>query len=185
MICFQISIFAESYTPLSIQPSSVTQLWFAFKLVSLQSHIHRKKAVSLQPFVVICFQISIFAESYTPWVLRCVLTLSLWFAFKLVSLQSHIHPWTLKAAGGLVVICFQISIFAESYTPSFVQIARHLHVVICFQISIFAESYTPSCKKSPKNLMLWFAFKLVSLQSHIHLFCRVGCHKLSCDLLSN
>ena len=41
-------------------------LWFAFKLVSLQSHIHHVLTIAHIHDVVICFQISIFAESYTP-----------------------------------------------------------------------------------------------------------------------
>ena len=45
-----------------------------------------------------------------------------------------------------VVICFQISIFAESYTPPPIE-ADEPWVVICFQISIFAESYTPKLLK--------------------------------------
>ena len=43
----------------------------------------------------------------------------------------------------IVVICFQISIFAESYTPRRYFYVKRNYVVICFQISIFAESYTP------------------------------------------
>ena len=97
VICFQISIFAESYTPASIRKRASSELWFAFKLVSLQSHIHPKRSISRCTRVVICFQISIFAESYTP--VKCLKEFSkrLWFAFKLVSLQSHIHRKNLRS----------------------------------------------------------------------------------------
>ena len=134
VICFQISIFAESYTP----------VW-GFHITSL--------------FVVICFQISIFAESYTPRHFNSDESILLWFAFKLVSLQSHIHPgrWAIQ----------------------------HLLVVICFQISIFAESYTPGESELVTLDVLWFAFKLVSLQSHIHPKRQQPQPVLCCDLLSN
>ena len=170
VICFQISIFAESYTPNIAYSNHLDSLWFAFKLVSLQSHIHHDWQVLHRPDVVICFQISIFAESYTPLLWKGTMTEELWFAFKLVSLQSHIHQTYKSYYWWIVVICFQISIFAESYTPKsfrensckglwfafkLVSLQSHIHlnnlltlrayVVICFQISIFAESYTPSC----------------------------------------
>ena len=159
MICFQISIFAESYTPSSTYMYIGNLLWFAFKLVSLQSHIHQKKKREAMPPVVICFQISIFAESYTPMVREAAPVTVLWFAFKLVSLQSHIHP----------VSCLQIAFI----------------VVICFQISIFAESYTPQTEISACLNWLWFAFKLVSLQSHIHRNNSKVKREYGCDLLSN
>ena len=60
VICFQISIFEPLKTALSIDDCKAAQLWFAFKLVSLN---HWKQQSGL-PFslsrVVICFQISIF-----------------------------------------------------------------------------------------------------------------------------
>ena len=121
VICFQISIFAESYTPHASPFPFHSPLWFAFKLVSLQSHIHPYYLFDYQAYVVICFQISIFAESYTPILKHLHGTVKLWFAFKLVSLQSHIHPQCYRNHPDVVVICFQISIFAESYTPGYAQ----------------------------------------------------------------
>ena len=159
MICFQISIFAESYTPLFAGLTFELLLWFAFKLVSLQSHIHHVLEDTETDNVVICFQISIFAESYTPNSIVICLISSLWFAFKLVSLQSHIHR------------------IIKARIP--------YSVVICFQISIFAESYTPAHPVSGRASPLWFAFKLVSLQSHIHLSHADEQHLGGCDLLSN
>ena len=159
MICFQISIFAESYTPSMSCFISSSRLWFAFKLVSLQSHIHQVPKGKAILMVVICFQISIFAESYTPPLVRRGKPNQLWFAFKLVSLQSHIHRSYFVCHGASVVICFQISIFAESYTPKTDEGTRHTE--------------------------LWFAFKLVSLQSHIHLSVEARRWCFRCDLLSN
>ena len=159
VICFQISIFAESYTPHLIYLSIKCVLWFAFKLVSLQSHIHPWRFGWRWLTVVICFQISIFAESYTPSNRFRTWAWPLWFAFKLVSLQSHIHPGDVAAL--------------------------HQFVVICFQISIFAESYTPNLQRGRLSELLWFAFKLVSLQSHIHRKVEQSFRWRSCDLLSN
>ena len=159
MICFQISIFAESHTLLVLSTHSRFLLWFAFKLVSLQSHIHLLINNCLYFLVVICFQISIFAESHTLKQSEQKGIEVLWFAFKLVSLQSHIHFDDCLNSFFLVVICFQISIFAESHT-------------LMVLLSILA-------------LMLWFAFKLVSLQSHIHWIPAEELTKPSCDLLSN
>ena len=61
-----------------------------------------------------------------------------------------------------VVICFQISIFEPLETTI------RLHptfrgVVICFQISIFEPLETTPCFKPRRTRLLWFAFKLVSL----------------------
>ena len=159
VICFQISIFAESYTPCILWLLASGWLWFAFKLVSLQSHIHLPRNRSAHAPVVICFQISIFAESYTPQTYEEHGHLRLWFAFKLVSLQSHIHR----------------RCYGDGAS----------RVVICFQISIFAESYTPLKRKSFLCAELWFAFKLVSLQSHIHQEVSSSEVVMSCDLLSN
>ena len=58
-------------------------------------------------------------------------------------------------------------------------------VVICFQISIFEPLETTHLGTGPGVLVLWFAFKLVSLNhwkqqivGHIH-------DETGCDLLSN
>ena len=134
-------------------------MWFAFKLVSLQSHIHYIATFKKYCPVVICFQISIFAESHTLFWGSTFGEGSLWFAFKLVSLQSHIHFYYSSVHNCIVVICFQISIFAESHT---------------------LNSTTKLCK-----IMLWFAFKLVSLQSHIHSREKREESIPGCDLLSN
>ena len=211
VICFQISIFAESYTLLTNRYNWEILLWFAFKLVSLQSHIHLCYISQIVHLVVICFQISIFAESYT-------LSLAIYgtTAYVVICFQISIfaESYTLQSffywAKRGVVICFQISIFAESYTLSsfynkasaslwfafkLVSLQSHIHffvflssaerVVICFQISIFAESYTLWCCNLFWRWLLWFAFKLVSLQSHIHSVKSVNTSTSGCDLLSN
>ena len=61
--------------------------------------------------VVICFQISIFELQKTARYLYRKDIMKLWFAFKLVSLSYRRQLTMKKNALGLVVICFQISIF--------------------------------------------------------------------------
>ena len=86
MICFQISIF---------EPLETTE--------SLDS--------VLKNLVVICFQISIFEPLETTLLREVYIQYSLWFAFKLVSLN-HWKQLQLRQYKYLrVVICFQISIF--------------------------------------------------------------------------
>ena len=137
MICFQISIFEPLETTYDMRVAFLIQLWFAFKLVSLN---HWKQlALVLTPIslVVICFQISIFEPLETTAADTAPITILLWFAFKLVSLnhwKQHLGHFLSQPS---VVICFQISIFEPLETTS-IQILHSIN-------------------------LLWFAFKLVSL----------------------
>ena len=138
--------------------------------------------------VVICFQISIFEPLKTAVIICGRYRASLWFAFKLVSLnhwkQQHFGYQKIIS----VVICFQISIFeplktaicsiTSSQTPlwfafklvslnhwkqrTFIVISSE-EVVICFQISIFEPLKTAKGAFCIVRWQLWFAFKLVSL----------------------
>ena len=111
VICFQISIFEPLETTEGANVWDGKELWFAFKLVSLnhwkQLYSDKKHTVS----VVICFQISIFEPLETTCKRTTRRPTKLWFAFKLVSL----NHWKQRAHTGspeeFVVICFQISIF--------------------------------------------------------------------------
>ena len=86
---------------------------------------------------MICFQISIFEPLETTLFIALSFKVKLWFAFKLVSLN---HWKQLQERGQS---CWK--------------------VVICFQISIFEPLETTSEGYIPIELVLWFAFKLVSL----------------------
>ena len=134
-------------------------LWFAFKLVSLN---HWKQPVNMLPllaYVVICFQISIFEPLETTRNMERSDFLRLWFAFKLVSL----NHWK------------QLSIILRWLKP----------VVICFQISIFEPLETTYLSLTVLPEVLWFAFKLVSL-NHWKQQCKaIGVRISCCDLLSN
>ena len=87
--------------------------------------------------VVICFQISIFEPLETAILRRQTGINRLWFAFKLVSLNHWKQLGKYDRSISCVVICFQISIFEP------------LETAILFKIILF--------------VVLWFAFKLVSL----------------------
>ena len=159
MICFQISIFEPLGTILISGIATRSQLWFAFKLVSLNHWEQFNNGLNVPICVVICFQISIFEPLGTMCQCRIYPYIVLWFAFKLVSLN-HWEQLLDKFAHGKIV-------------------------VICFQISIFEPLGTITCSYRSKRRELWFAFKLVSLnhweQSKESKRIRVDC----CDLLSN
>ena len=137
MICFQISIFEPLETTCLSCVRLHLWLWFAFKLVSLN---HWKQLQILRKIcqrVVICFQISIFEPLETTNLQMWKDTNLLWFAFKLVSL----NHWKQQNW--------------EEKVKRF--------VVICFQISIFEPLETTFQSISGIHALLWFAFKLVSL----------------------
>ena len=113
------------------------ELWFAFKLVSLNHWKQHFSRSSASVYVVICFQISIFEPLETTRQLRDIRILLLWFAFKLVSLNHWKQRYYYFSSASIVVICFQISIFEPLETTL---------LLLLIQL-----------KK------LWFAFKLVSL----------------------
>ena len=60
MICFQISIFEPLETTILYGMLRKFQLWFAFKLVSLNHWKQPEFKMDIINQVVICFQISIF-----------------------------------------------------------------------------------------------------------------------------
>ena len=159
VICFQISIFEPLNTATRGNTLEKRQLWFAFKLVSVNHWIQPLYNLIYLFFVVICFQISIFEPLNTARRARTSNELELWFAFKLVSLNHWI-----QRAGILIT------------TKT---------VVICFQISIFEPLNTAERWPFDAPPVLWFAFKLVSLNHWIQHFCMLSIKRSSCDLLSN
>ena len=159
MICFQISIFEPLETTYRLPTLWCLMLWFAFKLVSLNHWKQPLRRSDVEATVVICFQISIFEPLETTKGDSVVFEGALWFAFKLVSLNHWKQLLKFWYCDYCVVICFQISIFEPLET-------------------------TPGTRFAPDRL-LWFAFKLVSLN---HWKQPRGGNKdkrASCDLLSN
>ena len=159
MICFQISIFEPLETTTGKLCWTNAQLWFAFKLVSLNHWKQQIMSWENQPYVVICFQISIFEPLETTLLRRPFIIITLWFAFKLVSLNHWKQPCKLGIPAAEVVICFQISIFEPLETTyGLVTVTNH---------------------------MLWFAFKLVSLNHWKQQTNNNNLVDFCCDLLSN
>ena len=159
MICFQISIFEPLETTMNWGSLFNRSLWFAFKLVSLNHWKQRLSQMKHLHLVVICFQISIFEPLETTPSAIMPSSTSLWFAFKLVSLNHWKQLQDLRRIKEYVVICFQISIFEPLETTT-----KH----ICY-----------------KERSLWFAFKLVSLNHWKQPQRWYEERYLSCDLLSN
>ena len=159
MICFQISIFEPLETTLLAMYIRNTRLWFAFKLVSLNHWKQPLKRKDVPSCVVICFQISIFEPLETTIHSRWRRRFSLWFAFKLVSLNHWKQPISFSCSLSLVVICFQISIFEPLETT--------------YQAILFIL------------IPLWFAFKLVSLNHWKQHNIFFSLMQICCDLLSN
>ena len=87
VICFQISIFEPLETTMERYWVPLPQLWFAFKLVSLNHWKQPTDIFELMETVVICFQISIFEPLETTVNGWYAGNTQLWFAFKLVSLN--------------------------------------------------------------------------------------------------
>ena len=159
MICFQISIFEPLETTYVLILPYEFPLWFAFKLVSLNHWKQQFDLLKTTEEVVICFQISIFEPLETTTIIFINTTRRLWFAFKLVSLNHWKQRPRCRWCGWDVVICFQISIFEPLETT----LAIH-HLL-------------PS--------VLWFAFKLVSLNHWKQHNYKQKEVTNSCDLLSN
>ena len=111
VICFQISIFEPLNTANLKFSVLALRLWFAFKLVSLNHWIQPKSKDPVNTIVVICFQISIFEPLNTALLSISLKLKTLWFAFKLVSLNHWIQLLMEICLCLSVVICFQISIF--------------------------------------------------------------------------
>ena len=159
MICFQISIFEPLETTCIQFVSLYIVLWFAFKLVSLNHWKQLILSSSIPLFVVICFQISIFEPLETTILWFIVPARLLWFAFKLVSL----NHWKQHFPRG----------------------EYRMFVVICFQISIFEPLETTIETISYLFFVLWFAFKLVSLNHWKQRTAGFRIYRRRCDLLSN
>ena len=137
VICFHFSIFVPLETTLPVIVVRITELWFAFILVSLFHWKQLSGELFTIGSVVICFHFSIFVPLETTLLGGKYNSILLWFAFILVSLFHWKQPCLL---------------------PSY-----HATVVICFHFSIFVPLETTEGKSIRKERELWFAFILVSL----------------------
>ena len=121
----------------SIKWRLTTMLWFAFKIVSLCCETQQNTSQTTFWSVVICFQNCIFVLWNTAALGDGVSALSLWFAFKIVSLCCETQPLTKKR---------------ESFSCCDLLSKLYLCVV----------KHSFCCYSTARN-MLWFAFKIVSL----------------------
>ena len=87
VICFHFSIFEPLETAKRFQINSITRLWFAFILVSLNHWKQLLRTLKVLVTVVICFHFSIFEPLETAFFLCSSCHNRLWFAFILVSLN--------------------------------------------------------------------------------------------------
>ena len=134
-------------------------MWFAYKLVSLNYWIQHSNKRMKSVHVVICLQISIFELLNTTNTFSWIMHFQLWFAYKLVSLNYWIQQTYRYQQMKAVVICLQISIFELLNTT------------------------TPGAWR--KKQMLWFAYKLVSLNYWIQQERITEAYEARCDLLTN
>ena len=159
-------------------------LWFAFKLVSLNHWKQQSFRYPCQYGVVICFQISIFEPLETARPQIIPLPTELWFAFKLVSLNHWKQQALSDMRTRLVVICFQISIFEPLETAQ--QLFQWIKIMLWFAFKLVSLNHWKQLSRYRSCIpLLWFAFKLVSLnhwKQHCNPFEFVT---ECCDLLSN
>ena len=119
VICFQNCIFDISETTWGWRRVQSTWLWFAFKIVSLTYRKQLARELPSLAMVVICFQNCIFDISETTMGLILQQSISLWFAFKIVSLTYRKQQVGNVYEFDGVVICFQNCIFDISETTRF------------------------------------------------------------------
>ena len=112
---------------------------------------------------MICFQISIFEPLETTRPYRWREHFALWFAFKLVSLNHWKQPVAWYADRGLGCDLLSNLYLWTIGNNSYMAYVMDEYVVICFQISIFEPLETTWGWFVCCTGMLWFAFKLVSL----------------------
>ena len=134
-------------------------LWFAWKFLSLWYQIQQE---SVYLYATNCCDL---LENFYLCGIKYNLFLfqigshKLWFAWKFLSLWYQIQQHRLAIYQVLVVICLKISIFVVSNTTS-----NAFKVVL---------------------IVLWFAWKFLSLWYQIQLYQKERQIKISCDLLEN
>ena len=183
--CFQICIFVSDDTALFVLIICLQQLWIAFKFVSLYR--------MTQPAIM----------KWTRRV-RCELLSNLYLCIGWHSPGCNPH------ATHRVVNCFQICIFVSDDTAHRVrrhpcqrcELLSNLYlcigwhsvgsafpkislVVNCFQICIFVSDDTACALTACDRIMLWIAFKFVSLYRMTQLLELRELIVVGCELLSN
>jgi len=111
------------------------------------------------------------------------ITMALWFAWKIVLLQYHKHPYLRFAKTSIGCDLLEKSYFCSITNIPLRHFVPHYAVVICLKNRTFAVSQTSICSKLASIVWLWFAWKIVLLQYHKHLSPNIGMFSDSCDLL--
>ena len=182
-------LLSESYLCIIVHnwwrgKSSCTQLWIAFRIVSLHYRSQPKLISATQDIVVNCFQNRIFALSFTTFTVfsRCCVS---------------------------VVNCFQNRIFALSFTTFFEIVYQKRRLWIAFRIvslhyrsqrlggiidaehgcELLSESYLCIIVHNNQILLwypngLWIAFRIVSLHYRSQPFLKFSTNNGGCELLS-
>ena len=187
--CFQICIFVSDDTARHTHNLCLAELWIAFKFVSLYRMTQRKAAggtgkVScellsnlylcigwhsektrrkIEELVVNCFQICIFVSDDTAGTLDFARVRQLWIAFKFVSLYRMTQHDILA-----VHVLHSCELLSNLYLcigwhSLLATMDLRLRVVNCFQICIFVSDDTAVNGSYHLDVVLWIAFKFVSL----------------------
>ena len=139
--------------------NKVSQLWIAFKFVSLYRVLQQIIQECREAVVVNCFQICIFVSGFTTIISSLIAAKLLWIAFKFVSLYRVLQHQVLHRCD--VACCELLSnlyLCIGFYNGSVFRLMLTT-VVNCFQICIFVSGFTTR----------WFH----------------QCHRECCELLSN
>ena len=138
-------------------------LWFAWKFLSLWYQTQLIYFTVVYYRVVICLKISIFVVSNTTDRAMELGLIGLWFAWKFLSLWYQTQPY--KGAKWLWVCCDLLENFYLCGIKHNMTLLDEVvgPVVICLKISIFVVSNTTHICKLLYLLLLWFAWKFLSL----------------------
>ena len=138
-------------------------MWFAFKLISLsywiQLSLHRsafRSRCDLLSNLYLCH----IEYSIKNGLMYCIL---LWFAFKLISLSYWIQLISYRPVRkDCCDLLSNLYLCHIEYSP-ISEITKVTTVVICFQTYIFVILNTAPFDLIHVQILLWFAFKLISL----------------------
>ena len=142
VICLKNRTFAVSQTSRIWGQSLSSRLWFAWKIVLLQYHKHLQIGVIACLFFVICLKNSTFAVSQTSCHKQMSITMALWFAWKIVLLQYHKHPYLRFAKTSIGCDLLEKSYFCSITNIPLRHFVPHYAVVICLKNRTFAVSQT-------------------------------------------
>ena len=142
VICLKNRTFAVSQTSRIWGQSLSSRLWFAWKIVLLQYHKHLQIGVIACLFVVICLKNRTFAVSQTSCLKQMSITMALWFAWKIVLLQYHKHPYLRFAKTSIGCDLLEKSYFCSITNIPLRHFVPHYAVVICLKNRTFAVSQT-------------------------------------------